>query len=78
MTPPAPAAELTPAYLQLGLEELESRAQRAVDELASCRVCPRNCDVNRLEDELISSRGEQHSRPKTHDDSECPFTQSHP
>jgi len=40
---------LTPAYLCLGLEEVRRRAKRALDGLRSCRVCPRNCAVNRLE-----------------------------
>jgi putative pyruvate formate lyase activating enzyme len=40
----------TPAYLRLGLEELERRAATAVEGLAACRACPRNCDVDRLSD----------------------------
>lgn len=43
--------ELTPAYLKLGVEELERRAEAALAGLASCRVCPRDCEVNRLADE---------------------------
>jgi putative pyruvate formate lyase activating enzyme len=41
-----------PAYLSL-LEagELERRAATAVAALASCRVCPRGCEANRLHDE---------------------------
>jgi putative pyruvate formate lyase activating enzyme len=41
-------AGFTPAYLCLGLEEVRRRARRAVDGLKRCRVCPRNCGVNRL------------------------------
>ena len=40
----------SPAYLRLGPDELASRARRAVDTLADCRACPRDCRVNRLED----------------------------
>ncbi len=40
----------TPAYLRLGMEELRARAAQAVGALARCRICPRMCDVNRLED----------------------------
>jgi putative pyruvate formate lyase activating enzyme len=40
----------TPAYLCLGLEEVRRRARRALEGLASCRVCPRECGVNRLDD----------------------------
>jgi putative pyruvate formate lyase activating enzyme len=43
-------AGFTPAYLCLGLEEVRRRARRAVEGLARCRVCPRDCEVNRLED----------------------------
>lgn len=32
--------------------ELARRAERAVAELAKCRVCPRDCDVDRTRDEL--------------------------
>jgi putative pyruvate formate lyase activating enzyme len=37
------------AYLDLGKTELRARAQRAIADLAECRVCPRDCGVNRLE-----------------------------
>ncbi len=37
-----------PAYLRLGVEEIERRAAEAVATLASCQVCPRNCRVDRL------------------------------
>lgn len=42
--------DLIPGYLSLGLPELRRRAAHAVDSLESCRVCPRDCDVNRLQD----------------------------
>ena len=45
------ATEFTPAYLKLGVAELEGRAEAALAGLASCRVCPRDCEVNRLADE---------------------------
>ncbi len=38
-----------PAYLALSLAELRRRAAEAVEALASCTACPRNCRVNRLE-----------------------------
>jgi len=41
-----------PSYLALHESgELLRRAEEAVGSLASCTVCPRNCRVNRLEDE---------------------------
>lgn len=48
-----PRKSFQPAYLKL-LEsgELRNRVEKALDLLKCCRVCPRNCDVNRLQDEL--------------------------
>ncbi|MFQ5882111.1 MAG: radical SAM protein [Candidatus Methylomirabilales bacterium] len=41
-----------PAYLALYRSgELERRAEEAVKMLQCCTACPRNCEVNRLEDE---------------------------
>ncbi len=41
----------SPAYVTLHRSgELRARVERAQDSLRSCRVCPRNCDVSRLED----------------------------
>ena len=31
--------------------EIEAQIQAALEELRACRVCPRNCDINRLDDE---------------------------
>ncbi len=46
------AAPSWPSYLLLHESgELERRAQEAMESLGSCAVCPRNCCVNRLEDE---------------------------
>ena len=40
------------SYLRLHREgELEARAARAVEGLASCRACPRDCEVDRLADD---------------------------
>ena len=44
------SASHRPAYLYLRPGELHERAERAVAALAECRVCPRDCRVNRLED----------------------------
>ena len=40
-----------PAYLDLGVQELTRRAEQALDELRHCRVCPRDCEIDRLADE---------------------------
>ena len=47
-----PRDEFTPAYLstwESGL--LAERVEEALEELRVCRVCPRDCDVDRLADE---------------------------
>ena len=44
------SASHRPAYLYLRRGELHERAKRAVAALAECRVCPRDCRVNRLAD----------------------------
>jgi len=41
-----------PAYLALWRSgELAARVEQALSELERCRVCPRHCDINRLENE---------------------------
>ncbi len=50
------AREFQPAYLRLGVEEIERRAAEAVAALASCQVCPRNCRVDRLHDRTAVCR----------------------
>lgn len=46
-----PAREFEPAYLALYRSgELQRRAQQAIDCLAECRLCPRNCGIDRLAD----------------------------
>ncbi len=37
-----------PAYLTLASAELADRAERALSQLAACRLCPRDCAVDRL------------------------------
>jgi len=62
--PPPPTGipdGLIPAYLGLGLEELRRRAHRALEGLGSCRVCPRDCDVNRLEDRWSACKTGRHA-----------------
>src|SRR5436309_15557039 len=46
--PTAAAPDVVPAYLKLPTGELRERVRRAVATLADCRVCPRDCRVNRL------------------------------
>jgi putative pyruvate formate lyase activating enzyme len=43
---------MTPAYKQLGINQLQARTEQAVSSLAECQLCPRQCRVNRLQDEL--------------------------
>ena len=42
------SAQFRPAYLTLPNGALRERAERAVAALADCRLCPRDCGVNRL------------------------------
>jgi putative pyruvate formate lyase activating enzyme len=43
------------SYLKLlDTGELEERVERLMNMLASCRVCPRDCDVDRLSDEVAA------------------------
>jgi putative pyruvate formate lyase activating enzyme len=44
---------MEPSYLKLfGEGELSGRIEKAIALMASCRLCPRECEVNRLEGEL--------------------------
>jgi putative pyruvate formate lyase activating enzyme len=57
MTRPAPDAymlpEFRPAYLEPAMRrKLPERAVAAIEQLRCCQTCPRNCRVNRLEEEL--------------------------
>jgi putative pyruvate formate lyase activating enzyme len=44
------SARFEPAYRRLGVAALRERAAEALEMLRDCRVCPRDCRVNRLED----------------------------
>lgn len=44
----------SPAYLSLSEEDFRQRVSQARDLLRECKVCPRECGVNRLEGELGS------------------------
>ncbi len=51
------SADFEPAYLKLHRSgELRERSSEALKHLESCRVCPRNCDVNRLENKTSACR----------------------
>ncbi|MFW6325934.1 MAG: radical SAM protein [Desulfovermiculus sp.] len=43
---------MTPGYMHLSAEQLQSKASQAVRLLAECTLCPRQCRVNRLEEQL--------------------------
>ncbi len=43
--------KFVPAYLKLSDRELEERIKKAFSLLNPCRLCPRKCEVNRLEGE---------------------------
>ena len=49
--------DFEPACVSLHRQgELEERARRAREELADCCACPRNCHINRLNDERLICR----------------------
>jgi putative pyruvate formate lyase activating enzyme len=50
-----------PAYLSLPPGELAERARRAVESLADCRACPRDCRVNRLENRWSACKTGRHA-----------------
>jgi putative pyruvate formate lyase activating enzyme len=46
---------MQPSYLDLASSgELDRRADRLMEMLGRCRICPRDCDVNRLGDEVAA------------------------
>lgn len=48
-----PRQSFAPRYVRLFESgELEQRAKSGLMELSCCRLCPRDCDVNRLSDEI--------------------------
>ncbi|MBI4956325.1 MAG: radical SAM protein [Myxococcales bacterium] len=56
-----------PAYLALAATgELEARAAEAVGSLASCEVCPRNCRIDRLADEVKLCATGRRARVSSH------------
>ena len=53
----------SPSYLSLYTSgELERRVERALELLRSCRLCPRCCQVDRLEDEAQFCRTGRRAR----------------
>jgi putative pyruvate formate lyase activating enzyme len=61
MTEPA-APGWEPAYLALYRSgELDRRVERGLASLEMCRVCPRNCDVNRLADKYAFCKTGRHA-----------------
>lgn len=45
-----------PAYLSLGSSEMARRVEVALGHLRDCRICPRDCGVNRLEDKWAACK----------------------
>jgi len=50
-----------PAYLELPPGELAARTLRGLEHLERCRVCPRDCDVNRMADEVAVCKTGRHA-----------------
>lgn len=63
----AKAVERAPCYLELyETGELARRVEEALGGLESCRVCPWDCEVNRLEDEKKVCRTGRYARVDSH------------
>jgi putative pyruvate formate lyase activating enzyme len=55
--------DFAPAYLSLHRTgELRRRAREAIESLASCRVCPRDCGVDRLADKTAACKTGRYAR----------------
>ncbi len=50
-----------PCYLGLPPGELDRRARRAVATLADCRACPRDCRIDRLQDQWSACKTGRHA-----------------
>ncbi len=57
---------LAPAYLRLSRRELDARAARALAMLDVCRVCPRDCDVNRTANATGLCHVGRHAKVSSH------------
>ena len=58
-----PRKDFMPAYVKAfegGI--LQERAAQAVESLRSCRVCPRDCEIDRLNDKIGVCKSAQHAR----------------
>lgn len=54
-----PRRDFVPAYLRTWHADpgaFQRRVERGLEELRSCRVCPRNCDINRLDNRTAVCR----------------------
>lgn len=54
--------DFEPAYLELHRTgELWQRARKAVERLEACKVCPRDCEINRLENKTAACKTGRYS-----------------
>jgi putative pyruvate formate lyase activating enzyme len=59
--------DFEPAYLRLyPTVELQERARQAIQSLASCRVCPRDCAVDRLANKTAACKTGRYARVGSH------------
>lgn len=60
-------SDFIPGYVKLYESgELQRRVKIAVDSLANCKVCPRNCKVNRLEDKTAACYTGRYAQVSSH------------
>jgi putative pyruvate formate lyase activating enzyme len=61
------ATAFEPAYLALHRTgELKARAEQALAQLEDCRVCPRDCGVNRLADKTAACKSGRYAMVSSH------------
>lgn len=63
---PSPSPKTPPAYHRLERHELQKRADRAVRRLQDCRLCPRDCGVDRLRDKWAACKTGRHASVSNH------------
>ena len=58
-----PRKDFTPAYLQAFAEgSLQQRREQALESLRSCRVCPRDCQIDRFNNQIGVCKSGRHAR----------------
>jgi putative pyruvate formate lyase activating enzyme len=58
-----PRKDFTPAHVKaFETGQLQERAQQAVESLRSCRICPRDCQIDRFNNKVGVCRSSRYAR----------------